>query len=148
MTLDPPATAADAENAPEAAETAVARRVRICPECGIEFAPPAKGPGQGKRFCTTAHRYAWQNREIKEGKLLVTIAKAWRKTRGSGALGKRAFNEMTAILDALNARDVDAKRPTISERGVGPLRQYLDDVLAEPFMDRDRPHVRRKRKTA
>jgi hypothetical protein len=146
MTTDLPAVAENADNAPEGGVAAVSPRVRICPECGVEFSPPTKGPGQGKRICTTEHRYAWQNREIAEGKLLVTIAKAWRKTRGSGTLGKRAFSEMTAILDALNARDVEAKRPTISERGIGPLRQYLDDVLAEPFMDRDRPHVRRKRK--
>lgn len=150
MTLNPPAIADNAASAPEddvAAEAAVsAPRLRICPECGIEFAPPAKGPGQHKRFCSNEHRFAWQAREAAEGKVLVTIAKAWRKTRGSGELGKRAFEEMTRILDALNNRGDEAGRPGISQGGQGPLREYLDDLLSEPFMDRDRPHVRRKRK--
>lgn len=127
MTLDPPPVAENADASPEVAAVPSTAdrpvRVKSCPECGDEFSPPAKGPGQHKRFCSDKCRLAWANREKGQGAVLVTVAKAWRKTRGSGALGKATFAEMTRILDLLLERDR-------AEGRADRLEPYVRDLLA------------------
>jgi hypothetical protein len=121
--------------APEAPPAAVSRRVRVCPECGTEFEPPAKGPGQHKRFHDPACRTAWANREKAQGAVLITVAKIWREFRGSGRHGRAAFAEMTSILDILISADKKAGRLSFKSPELEP---FVRDVLADPYLDRRR----------
>lgn len=84
-------------------------KTRICPECGQEFETNG-GRGKPRIFCTEAHKQAHANRRGARGKTLVTLAQAWRKTRGSGDFGKFLFSEVTTLLDAWNAEDLEAGR--------------------------------------
>jgi hypothetical protein len=122
----------DLANAPQNTDDALSARlsriVRECPECGTSFSPPVKGPGQHQEFCSDAHRIAFKNREKAQGSVLITVAKAWRKARGSGEIGKAAFAEMTAILDQL--LDDDRKAGRRLPEG------YMRRRLAVPYMDR------------
>jgi len=122
--------------APETAEQALTpapaakRAPRLCPECGKEVQAPAKGPGQHKKFCDTACRVAFANREKAQGAVLVSIAKVWRRKRGSGDLAKAAFAEMNSILDLLNEQDRKEGRPSLDD--------YVASLIREPYMDRVR----------
>ncbi|MBA2717735.1 MAG: hypothetical protein H0U52_00640 [Chloroflexi bacterium] len=146
MTLNLPAIADKAEASPVAADAPVAAdiapRVRVCPECSGEFHPPVKGPGQHKRFCADKCRSAWAAREKAEGAVLITVARIWRKTRGAGEIGKRAFEEMTSILDKLNAKHSEEGRYPLN--ATSPVADYVRDVLAVPYMDRERSYLKRK----
>lgn len=146
MTNDLPTIAAAAEIAPVAAVVAIAAdpapRVRVCPECSGDFSPPVKGPGQHKRFCSDKCRTDWRAREKAEGAVLITVARIWRKTRGAGEIGKRAFEEMTSILDTINARHSAEGRHPLN--ATSPVAPYVKDVLAERFIDRDRSYLKRK----
>lgn len=124
----------DLDKAPQISADALSARVsrvsRECPECGTIFSPPAKGPGQHQEFCCDAHRIAFKNREKAHGSVLITVAKAWRRARGSGEIGKAAFAEMTAILDQLLEEDRKAERKL--------PEGYMRRRLAVPYMDRRR----------
>lgn len=109
---------------------------RVCPNCSEEFFRPTKGPGQHKRFCSDLCRTTWSNREKAEGAALITIARIWRQARGSGDVGKAALSEMCSILDTLNDRARAAGRLPLSAKG--PLRPYVDDLLSERYIDRQR----------
>lgn len=128
-----PAIAETSDSALSVAPAPVAAKLPIerhCPECGEPFDVPARGPGQHKRFCGSSCRLVWANREKGQGAVLVTIAKAWRKTRGSGQLGKDAFAEMTKILDLLNERDIREGRGA-------RVVPYVAGLLASgPYLDR------------
>jgi hypothetical protein len=82
-----------------------------CPECGTTAWRWVRG---GERaFCSPACRLSFNARAKVEGASVITLAKAWRKARGSGELGKACFAELTTILDELNARDHDEGKPDI-----------------------------------
>lgn len=97
-----------------------------CTECGKPLQVRAKGPGQHKRFCETKCRTRFADREKTQGQVLVTVAKVWRKSRGTGVVGKEAFAEMTRILDMLIDRD---RRTNVVEGS------SLSDRLA-PYVER------------
>lgn len=107
----------------KAARAAVAR---TCPECGITF----HTTHPTKRFCDPAHTLAYGNREAVHGKAMASMEKAWRLKRGSGPVGKAAFQELCSILDALNAEDREEKRP--------PATVYVESLLATGYTFRDR----------
>lgn len=122
--------------AAEALATPVPAIARVCPNCSGEFFRPSKGPGGHKRFCSDKCRTTWANREKAEGAALITVARIWRQARGSGDVGKAALAEMCSILDTVNERSRTAGRLPLSAKG--PLRPYVDDVLADRYIDRAR----------
>ena len=128
---DLPTTAEVAPTAPPPDRTAP---TRVCPNCSSSFDVPIKGPGGHKRFCGEKCRTTWRNREKAEGAVIVTLAKIWRQNRGSGHLGKLAFARLTETLDVLNAKDSEEGRIRLNAEG--PLKPYIRDVLAEPYIDR------------
>lgn len=134
MSTAPSAPSTDLD-APEAVPAAASAKPRTCPECSGEFFVPAKGPGQHKRFCEAKCRTAWANREKAQGAVLITVAKIWRETRGSGPHGRAAFAEMTSILDILIGDDRKAGRLSFKSEALKP---FVNDVLRDPYMDRKR----------
>lgn len=84
-------------------------KTRRCAECPTTF-EVKPSPGKPKAFCSAACKQAHANRRASRGKSLMTVAQGWRKSRGSGDLGKFLFGEMTAMLDQWNAEDRDAGR--------------------------------------
>jgi len=121
--------------APEAVAAAVTAKSRVCPECSGEFEPPAKGPGQHKRFCSTSCRTTWGNREKAQGAVAVTILKIWRTFRGSGEIGRAAFAELCSIADALLDDDRKAGRPALKSKEIEP---FVRAILADRYIDRRR----------
>lgn len=109
---------------------------RLCPNCGVSFSRPARGPGGHKRYCSTECRHDWGNREKAHGSVIVTVAKVWRKNRGSGEVGKAAFQRFVEALDLLIAEDEDAKRPPL--RAGGPVDDFLRSVVEDRYLDRKR----------
>jgi hypothetical protein len=136
MTLDLPATPDTGETlspAPAAASTA---RPRVCPNCGDEFEVRAKGPGGHKRFCSDTCRQQWGNREKAHGAVIITTAKIWRKNRGSGPIGKEAFQRFVEALDILISEDEEAGRPKL--KAGGRVDRFLNDVVRDRYLDRKR----------
>lgn len=123
-----------AEAAPIAPVASRAPATRVCPNCSATFDLPLRGPGGHKRFCSEKCRTTWRNREKAEGAVIVTLAKIWRQNRGSGELGKLAFARLTETLDVLNAKDSEEGRIRLNAEG--PLKPYIRDLLAEPYIDR------------
>lgn len=112
-------TVFDATGRPRAADDSVDLSPRICVECGGEFTPPAKGPGQHKKFCDAKGKgvckLTFANREAAHGKVLVTAAKVYAMTRHGRTpedreLRAEARTEMTRILSSLLQEDRDAGR--------------------------------------
>lgn len=133
MLLDPP-TPADNSETPSAPPPAAA--TRVCPNCADLFLVPVKGPGGHKRFCSDACRGQWGNREKAHGAVIVTLAKIWRKNRGSGEIGKAAFSRLTEALDLLISEDEEAARPKLLAGG--KVDRFLRVVVAERYLDRKR----------
>jgi hypothetical protein len=133
--LDRPTTADNPETPASVAPAAPARKSRTCPNCGEEFYRPVKGPGGHKRFCSTPCRQRWENRALGEGKAVVTIMKIWAANRNN-EVGNLAFQRLREAADLLNNRDVEEGR--IRLKAGGPLDPYIQDVLAEPLLDRIR----------
>jgi len=131
--LDPPMTAPEPENAstpePSAPE-------RICPNCGESFPVRVKGPGKHQRFCATPCQAQWNNREKVQGSVILTKAKIWRKNRGSGEIGKAAFQRFVEALDLLIAEDEAAGRPKLTANG--PVHPFLKSVVEDRYIDRQR----------
>jgi hypothetical protein len=109
---------------------------RICPNCGDGFSVPSQGPGGHKRFCGSACRNDWGNREKAHGSVIVTLAKVWRKNRGSGEIGKAAFARLTEALDILLSDDDAAGRPKLLAGG--PVEPFLRAIVEERYLDRRR----------
>lgn len=90
---------------------------RSCPECGEEF----KTTHPQKCFCSTAHKWAFQNRCATRGKVLLPLAMGWRVNRGRKGIGSQCLAEMVALLDKFAEEDRIAKRP--------PMTVYADFLL-------------------
>ena len=106
----------------------------LCPNCGTLF-PKTRCD---KRFCSSDCQVKWQARQKVEGALIVSLAKVWRKHRGTTDVAKKAFSELVSILDFLNAEDREAGRPDASE--------HVRATLASGrFIDRVRSPARTKR---
>ena len=110
---------------------------RNCPECGVEL-PPHTGRGKRRVFCCDEHKQAHANRRTVRGKALAAVAMGWRKTRGSGELGKYLFSEMTLMLDQWNAEDREAGRMaaddyarTLGDAGLGGAGRYIDRQVSK-----------------
>lgn len=119
---------------------------RTCPECGTTFtAPPKKG--KPRLFCCDEHKSAWKSRKLQRGQMLVTLAQAWRKTRGSGEFGKFLFGEVSSLLDEWNNEDAAKKRmdPVDYAKLVCNFEEINPDYnngktfWADRWMDRNRP---------
>jgi hypothetical protein len=123
-----PTTADVAENAPALPPA------RICPNCGDSFARPAKGPGGHKRFCSDKCRSDWRGREKVQGAVIITLAKVWRKSRGSGDIGKAAFQRFVEALDILISDDEEAGRPKLTANG--PVTPFLREIIEDRYLDR------------
>lgn len=122
MTASPASHSFDAVGTPRTPDGQVDLGPRICVECGVEFLPPQKGPGQHKRFHDRACQLKFANREKARGAVLVTIAEVYALTRhGHSEDDKRLRasmrTEMTRILTAFIAEDRRAGR-------LGRLRSY------------------------
>ena len=87
----------------------MATQFKKCPECGEQFQPKSQR-GKPQVFCCNAHKEAHGMRRASRGKSLVTLAQAWRKSRGAGDFGKFLFSEVTTLLDDWNAEDMAAGR--------------------------------------
>lgn len=77
-----------------------------CPECGAAFTRTH----HLQRFCTSAHKVAFNNRELARGKSMVSLAQAWRAARGSKDPADReaaraAFAKLCRLVDAANTED-------------------------------------------
>lgn len=107
-----------------------------CPNCARDFSKPSKGPGQHKRFCSSECRMAWAAREKVQGAAVVTLAKIWRKARGTGPAAKAAFAELISTLDLMMAEDAAAGRPPLTE--AGPVGHYVRAVVSERYVDKRR----------
>lgn len=121
-------------NKPTIAERA---RQNICPECGgkVERRSP-KGPFP--KFCSDAHKRAYGNRLLAQGLPVIGLLKAWRMDRGSGEIAQKAFSQVCAILDEMNAVDIAAGR-------VRPdLYAAKLMVNSGQYIDRQRPKGPRK----
>lgn len=81
----------------------------VCPECGVPV-ERTRVAGTPQVFCSKAHKTAHANRCAQRGKALVKMAMGWRVDRGTGAVAKFCFQEMTAMLDRWAAEDRDARR--------------------------------------
>ena len=77
-----------------------------CNECAAIFAPARAG----QVFCSKECKIAFSNRETVRGRSVVTMMRAWRKTRGKGDTAKKAFFEVCRQLDAWNSEDLKAGR--------------------------------------
>lgn len=93
---------------PTIAERAV---IKICPNCGDPVERKhAKGPFPTfcpDKSCKVEHF----NRHVVEGRAIIVFAKAWRRARGSGEIGRECLTQMCAILDQFNAADIEKDRP-------------------------------------
>jgi hypothetical protein len=136
MTLDAPTPAKNGETASATAPAAPERKPRVCPNCSEAFFRPLKGPGGHKRFCSDKCRQDWGAREKAHGAVVITKAKIWRKNRGSGEIGKLAFQRFVEALDVLIAEDEEAGRPKLTANG--PVDAYLKDVVEDRYLDRKR----------
>lgn len=124
-----------AETASIAPEAAPEAGTRTCPNCAGKFSPPAKGPGQHKRFCGASCRVAFGNREKAEGAVIVTLAKIWRGRRGGAGIGAEALAELGSILDLFNAKDREAGRPSLASK---EMETFCRDLLRDRYIDRRR----------
>lgn len=80
---------------------------RVCPECGVSFAPHHVA----QAFCTPVHKTAFHNRNMKRGQVLLPLAQIYRQgKRGRTEDRAYAFGEMCRLLDAWNAEDAKAGR--------------------------------------
>lgn len=113
----------DANNLPENAEagpaprkTAKASFERLCSECGRPFVMTSDARVAHKRFCSDAHRKAFNNRNTAQGGPLVPLLKAWRVSRSGSPddrkIGAEALSEISSILDGMIAEDRKAGRST------------------------------------
>jgi hypothetical protein len=90
----------------------------VCPECAVTFIG-----ARDTRFCTTAHKDSFWNREAKRGKVAMPLMRAWRGGRGSGDVARYAFTELCALADRWNAEDRDAGRLSAVEFVRPKMRQ-------------------------
>lgn len=134
MPLDPPAIAETDETTPAPAPAA---GERVCPNCSETFLVPLKGPGGHKRYCSDTCRNAWGNREKALGAVIVTVARIWAQNRKSGEVGNKAFARLREALDLMNETDATEGKRLRLKAG-GPLDRYINEVLAEPYLDRKR----------
>jgi hypothetical protein len=86
----------------------------ICPNCGGDVVRRStRGPvptfcdSRGAGVC----KKEFANRQLVEGRAVISLMKAWRADRGSGEVAKAAFAEAVTILDGFNADDRKAERP-------------------------------------
>lgn len=138
--LDQPNTPDSAETRENPAPEAVVPKARVCPNCGGEFFRPLSGPGGHKRYCSAPCRQAWENRAAVDGKSIAVLAKVWAGNRNN-ELGNLAFARLREACDLLNNRDKDEGRVPL--KAGGPLEPFIRELLAEPFLDRERRTRRR-----
>lgn len=93
--------------APSPARKTYARK---CPECATAFAG-----SRDARFCTTACKDTFWNREGKRGKVLTPLFRAWRGGRGSNDVARYAFSEICSLADIWNAEDRAAGRMSAAD---------------------------------
>lgn len=91
---------------------------KSCPECAQ---PVTTGQRMTKTFCSPACKNQWHARSKARGQSAVPLLMAWRKTRGRGPTAKRAFQELCAAVDRMNAED----------KAVG--RQSAEDFVARQY---------------
>jgi hypothetical protein len=144
MTDPAPRIHFDHVGAPRRSDDSVDLGPRNCVECGEEFLPPQKGPGQHKRFCKPACRFAFANREKVRGSALVTIAQVYALTRHGRTeedrdLRRLCWNEVTAILRTFNQEDKEAGR---TER----LKRYARQLVHADTNFNERRAMRGPRK--
>lgn len=102
---------------------------RVCPECGGEVVRrSARGPTP--TFCSKECKRAFSNRQLVEGRAVISLLKAWRIDRGSGPIARAAFTEACRILDQFNGQDRADGRPRADLYGAKLLwtdgRRYMD----------------------
>lgn len=84
---------------------------RVCPECNQPF----ETQNRKRLFCSDAHKLAFHNRCAARGKVLIPLAMAWRKKRGSGDTAKKAMAEMCRVLDGFASEDREAGRMRMAD---------------------------------
>ena len=106
---------------------------KTCPECGKTVPRrPTNGTGPERTFCCPAHKLAFQNRNVSQGRTIIALAKAWRISRNrreDAEIGRKALVEMCAILDGFISDDLKAGRPRPTEYADTLLRSgtgYID----------------------
>ncbi len=106
-------------------------KVRICPECQQPVVRKSE-KGRAPKFCSPEHARAYNNRALQEGAALIHFVKAWRIDRGSGPIAKLSLQELCAIADSFNARDL--------EKGRVRADYYAATILADgtAYFDRSR----------
>ena len=68
----------------------------ICMECGAEFDPAHRA---GRLFCSTPHKQAYHNRQIKRGNKLYPLVYRWRALRSTNPeASNEAFSKMCSML--------------------------------------------------
>lgn len=77
-----------------------------CPWCATSFTRRR----HDQCFCTPTCQAAFNRQAKVEGARIVHLAKVWRAGRGSTDVAKRAFQELTSILDLMNAEDREKGR--------------------------------------
>lgn len=103
---------------------------RRCPECSIKFPIDPTKRGSPQRYCTPAHKRAWENRQISRGLKVVLLAQAWQEMRHrKHAKGLRgwALSELCGIVNGYTAEDKAAGR--MSPLEVLTDRHRLDGTL-------------------
>lgn len=86
---------------------------KVCPECGRPvYRKTKKGPVP--TFCCPEHKVAFNNRQIVRGRVIISLAMAWRQQRGKKGTGSAAYREMIRIVDKFNAEDREAGRPLVT----------------------------------
>lgn len=105
-------------------------KTQICPECGLEFTR-SSGRGGVKNFCTDQHKRDYQARQMKQGRAIIALAKAWRESRNrkeDRAFGAEALSEMVSIIDSFVSQDREAGRPKTIGYAKRLLKQgrYID----------------------
>lgn len=84
---------------------------QLCPECAAPVTGKAK-------YCSPAHKQAFNNRLLKMGKELTPLLLGWRAGRGSGPIPKAAFAAMIQLADKFNSE--------LREDGCPPMLAFVE----------------------
>lgn len=86
---------------------------RRCPECNTPFSVISKHGGSPKRYCTPAHKRAWENRQLSRGMGMVILAQAWQEGRhrkGGKEFRGWVLSELCNVINRYSAEDKAAGR--------------------------------------
>lgn len=80
---------------------------RTCPECGARFQPT----NGRQRFCTSAHKQAFEVLNGQRGRLAMSLVQVWRQGKnGKTEDTAYAFAQLCALADEWNKQDKAAGR--------------------------------------